>query len=389
MDTLAFTQPFGIFVKNTADEVTFVPNKLPPAITYDESLISLIAEASLELGNLSGIGLIIPNPHLLIRPYLTQEAVLSSKIEGTQASILDIFRFEAGERILKEERETKGIDEVVNYVIALNKCLENVKEDKKVDIEMIKDAHRILMENIVGHPMLKPGEFRKVQNWIGKPGTRIEDATYVPPPPEKINELLVDLEKFIQNPPGRIPTLVQLAMIHYVFEAIHPFIDGNGRIGRLIIPVLLAERKLLEQPLLYLSAYIERNKTEYYALLLSVSQKGDWINWIRFFLRGIIVQSRDATNNIQRLLSLKTKYEQKLTEIRAPYSMIKTVEYLFSNPIITVSGIAKHVGITYPPAKRTIEKLLEIEILKERDDEKERGKSYFAHEILSVLTSHR
>lgn len=389
MDTLAFTQPFGIFVKNTADEVTFVPNKLPPAIIYDESLISLIAEASLELGNLSGIGLIIPNPHLLIRPYLTQEAVLSSKIEGTQASILDIFRFEAGEHILKEERETKGIDEVVNYVIALNKCLENVKEGKKVDIEMIKDAHGILMENIVGHPMLKPGEFRKVQNWIGKPGTKIEDATYVPPPPEKINELLVDLEKFIQNPPGRIPTLVQLAMIHYVFEAIHPFIDGNGRIGRLIIPVLLAERKLLEQPLLYLSAYIERNKTEYYALLLSVSQKGDWINWIRFFLRGVIVQSRDATNNIQRLLSLKTKYEQKLTEIRASYSMIKTVEYLFSNPIITVTRIAKHLGITYPPAKKTIEKLLEIEILKERDDEKERGKSYFAHEILSVLTSHR
>lgn len=386
MDIRAFTQPFGTFIKNKVDEVTFLPTKLPPIINYDESLISLIAEASLELGNLSGIGRIIPNPHLLIRPYLRREAVLSSKIEGTQASIMDIFRFEAGGRILKEERETKGINEVINYVKALDKCLEDVKEGKKVDIEMIKNAHEILMEKITAHSLLKPGEFRKIQNWIGVPDTKIEDATYVPPPPEKIDELLVDLEKFIQNPPGRIPILVQFAMIHYFFEAIHPFIDGNGRIGRLLIPVLLAERKILDQPLLYLSVYIERNKTEYYSLLLSISQRSDWNNWIKFFLRGIISQSREATTNIQKLLILKTKYDQQLSDIRASHSMIKTVDYLFSNPIITISRITKHVGITYPPAKRTVERLQEIGILKEFDDETERGKSFVAHEILSVLT---
>ncbi len=170
-----------------------------------------------------------------------------------------------------------------------------------------------------------------------------------------------------------------------MFEAIHPFIDGNGRIGRLLIPLLLAERKMLDQPLLYLSAYIERNKTEYYSLLLTISQKSDWIRWIKYFLSGIINQSKEAIDNIQKLLSLKAKYDQKLNTKRASHSMIKIVEYLFSNPVITIPGIANHIGVTYRPAKNAIDSLKEMGILKEYDF-KQRGKSYMAREILLILT---
>jgi Fic family protein len=226
---------------------------------------------------------------------------------------------------------------------------------------------------------------RTVQNWIGIEGTKIQDATYVPPPPEYVNELLVNLEEFIQHPPGRIPVLIQCAMIHYLFEAIHPFSDGNGRIGRLLIPVLLAQRKLLDQPLLYISAYIERNKTEYYSLLLNVSQKSDWIKWIKFFLHAVITQARESVDNIQKLMLLKTKYEQILDSKKASRSMSMIVDHLFSNPIITISGAANYVGITYHPAQNAILSLKEMGILKEYDS-KQRGRTFMAHEILAILT---
>ncbi len=204
MDRQAFTKPFGKFIENREGISVFIPNKLPPTITYDESLTTLISEASLQLGNLSGIGKIIPNPNLLISPYLRQEAVLSSKIEGTQASILDIFRYEAGAQMIKEEeRDTKRISEVINYVKALNICLQDVNKGEKIGIEMIRKAHGILMNGVKGYEKLHPGEFRNVQNWIGVPDTKIEDATYVPPPPDSIQEHLLNLEEFIQSPPGR------------------------------------------------------------------------------------------------------------------------------------------------------------------------------------------
>jgi Fic family protein len=272
MEQSAFTKPFGTMVTNKDGHTTFVPKGLPPVINYDESLTALIAEASIQLGNLSGIGKLMPNPHILIRPYLKREAVLSSKIEGTQASIMDVFRFEAGGMGAEREKKEKRIIEVVNYVDALDGCIRAVHGGASIDLQMIKEAHRILMHNVRGQE-LEPGKFRTMKNWIGIEGTKIDDATYVPPAQEHIEKLLLDLEAFIQNPPGRIPVLVQCAMVHYMFEEIHPFSDGNGRIGRLLISLLLAQRKLLGQPLLYLSAYIERNKTQYYSLLLKVSRE--------------------------------------------------------------------------------------------------------------------
>ncbi len=326
----------------------------------------------------------MPNPHLLISPYLKREAVLSSKIEGTQASILDVFRYEAGGMVGGKEQEEKRIIEVVNYINALDKCLFDVRKGAQIDLQMIKNAHKILMRSVRGQE-LQPGEFRTIQNWIGTEGTKIEDATYVPPPSEYVNELMVGLEQFIQNPPGRIPILLQCAMIHYQFEAIHPFSDGNGRIGRLLIPVLLAQRKLLDHPLLYLSVFIERNKGEYYSLLLNISQKNAWIEWIRFFLYGVITQANDAINNIQRLVALKDTYEKKLISKKASGSATRLVDYLFSNPIITIPRAADYLQITYPPAKNALESLKEMGILIEQNDTR-RGRMFVAHEIISILS---
>ena len=383
MDKAAFTKPFGKLLERDT-YAAFIPKKIPPRITYDEPLTALISEASLQLGKLSGIGKIIPDPHLLIRPYLRREAVLSSKIEGTQASILDVLRFEAGGMIDEEEKETKRVIEVVNYVDALNESLNDVKSGKKIDLEMITKAHRILMRGVRGQTF-DPGELRTRQNWIAVEGTPIQDATYVPPPVEHIHELLSGLVEFIQNPPGRIPVLVQGAMIHYLFEAVHPFGDGNGRIGRLLIPVLLAERGLLDQPLLYLSAYFERHKTEYYSLLLGVSQKSEWIRWVRFFLHGIIFQSSAAAANIQKLMSLKEQYAEKLNIKKSSRTISMIVDYLFHSPIITISGIATYLEITYHPAKNAVESLQEMGILVEHE-RRQRGKTYMAHEILKILT---
>lgn len=382
MKPSAFTQPFGRMAKNRDGHFTFIPRNLPPKINYDESLTSLISEASIQLGNLSGIGKLMPNPHLLIRPYLKREAVLSSKIEGTQASIMDVFRFEAGE--VEKDSEAKRTIEVVNYVRALNECLDAVGRGTQIDLQMIANAHKQLMRGVRGQE-LEPGKFRTMQNWIGVEGTMIEDATYVPPAPEHLGDLLAALEKFIQKPPGRISVLVQCAMVHYQFEAIHPFSDGNGRIGRLLIPLLLAQRKVLELPLLYISAYIERNKQEYYSLLLRVSQESAWEEWIRFFLHGVITQAGDAVSNIQRLMALKATYDQRLRAKKASGSMTRLADFLFSNPVITVPGAKKYLDITYPPAKRAIESLKEMGILAESND-KERGKMFVAKEILDILS---
>lgn len=384
MERKAFAKPFGKLIKNKEGHLAFLPNVLPPTINYDESLTALISEASLQLGNLSGIGKSIPNPHLLIRPYLTREAVLSSRIEGTQASILDVFRYKGGGMAGREEREEKRIIEVANYVDALEECLRDVRKGRRIDRRMFKGVHKKLMQGVRGEE-LQPGEFRTVQNWIGEEGTPIEDATYLPPPPEYIDQLLADLEHFIQNPPGRIPIVVQCAILHYLFEAIHPFRDGNGRIGRLLIPVLLAQRKVLEQPLLYLSVYIERNKPRYYSLLLSVSQRSTWVEWLRFFLYGVIAQANDAVDNIRQLVELKAKYDQKLSNKKASGSATRLVDYLFSNPITSIPTAAEYLEITYPPAKNALESLKEMGILSEQRD-RQRGRMFIAHEIISILS---
>lgn len=348
-------------------------------------MVTLITEASNQLGELSGIGRLLPNPHLIIRPYVLREAVLSSKIEGTQASILDLFRYNAGVSDGAQDRERKQMDEVVNYVDALDICMRKIQNEKKlVDLKMILNAHKILREDVRGHE-LEPGVIRTVQNWIGSEETKIEQATYVPPLAEKIPDLLKNLEDYIQNPPARIPPLVQCAVIHYQFEAIHPFADGNGRIGRLLIPLILAERNLLSQPLLYLSMYIESHTTEYYRLLLDVSKNNNWNDWIKFFLRAVITQARDAVSNIQQMMYLKQKYDEQLRSKKASASVIQLLDLLLANPWITIPKAQDHLGVTYPPAKKAVEYLVSVGVLHEVGN-KERSRLFVAHEINDIVS---
>jgi Fic family protein len=385
MELKAFIKSSGKLIKHNEGYSFFIPNKLPPVIEYDEGLTTLISEASLQLGNLSGIGKLIDNPNLLIDPYIVREAVLSSKIEGTQASVMDVFNFEAGDSD-REDNESKRVLEVTNYIKALRYYLNAIEKGNSIDIEMLKNAHKILMKDVRGQER-NPGELRKKQNYIGLTD-RIQDARYIPPSAEYVEELLNSLEEFIHNPPGRIPPLVQIAMIHYMFEAIHPFLDGNGRIGRLLISLLLAERKLLDQPLLYLSAFFERNRIEYYSLLLDVSQNSDWVKWIRFFLRGIMSQAKDAIENIQKLLLLKREYEQRLHSYKASSNTLMLVNILFSNPIITVPSVAKSLDLSYPGAKWNIDSLKAMNILKDYfpRHSKTNVKKFIAYEIVAILS---
>ena len=383
MDKSAFTKPNGRFIQSDKGSETFLPNALPPITDFDPITVTLATEAHTKLGQLSGIGEFIPNPDLLIRPYVRREAVLSSKIEGTQATMMDIFEYEAeGRKDSQKAADRKRIGEVLNYIDSSSTCLKRV-ETESVSITMIKDAHGILMNNVRGQEKT-PGEFRKIQNWIGRQGSQIDDAVYVPPAPEKLHNVLSDLEKFIQSPSPGIPVLIQCALVHYQFESIHPFADGNGRIGRLLIPLILAERKLLSRPLLYLSAYFEKNRSEYYHHLLSVSQNQTWIEWIQFFLKGVIIQATDAIQNIRHLIDLRASYENRLRLTKVSGSAIQLMPYLFANPVVTIPGAKRFLNVTYPSAKLAVQRLQKIGILEEMGA-RERNKMFKAAEILNVL----
>lgn len=386
MDKIAFSNPNGKFTQNSSKIITFVPNLLPPQIAYSTGLVALLSEANLQLGQLSGIGELLPNPDLLIRSYIRREAVLSSKIEGTQASMIDIFEYEAagGKIDSGQIAQEKRVREVINYISALNDCLKKVNSGDPIDLTMIKSAHKYLMTGVRGQERT-PGKLRIVQNWIGSEGSKIEDAVYVPPTPDCLNDLLLDVEKFIRAPPYGISPLVQCAFIHYQFEAIHPFADGNGRIGRLLIPLLLAERKVLSRPMLYLSAYFEANRTEYYRHLLNVSQKSAWEEWLAFFLKGVVQQSSDAIKNIRKIMELRTKYMEKLKQKKAPSKAIILTENLFANPIVTVNMAKTYLDLTYPAAKGAIDYLKGMGILAEMGS-RERDKRFYAREILKILT---
>ena len=366
---------------NGDGNVTFLPNPLPPTLNYDQELTNLVAEAHAKLGELSGVGQLLPNPHLLILPYLRREAVLSSMIEGTQASLSDLFLFEVtGEE--SEELVRKRVREVNNYVIALETTWRTVKRGKPISLKLLKSAHQRLLAGVRGQ-QAEPGSFRTIQNWIGAT-RRIEDAVYVPPAPQYIEEALRSLEEFIKNPPPDIPLLIQCALIHYQFEAIHPFIDGNGRIGRLLIPLYLCEKHGLSQPLLYLSEFLEGNRAEYYTALRSASQTSEWNGWIRFFLRGVSEHATEAVKNVQKLLRLRNAYDKRLRNVNASKNVILLVEYLFRNPYTTAKNASEYLRVSFKTAQKAIAFLVKLGILTETTSRK-RNRVYVATQINHVL----
>jgi len=356
----------------------YVPNPLEPLLDLDVHLVRKLAEAERSLGELAGVARTLPNPHLLIGPFLRREAVLSSRIEGTRASLSDLLFFEAAQL---REKEVPDVREVSNYVTAMEYGLRRLSE-LPISLRLIREIHEKLMAGVRGEHKT-PGEFRRSQNWIGPSGCTLLDATYVPPPVPEMKEALDSLEKYLHTR-SKYPSLIRLALIHYQFEAIHPFLDGNGRVGRLLTTLLLCAEGLLPQPLLYLSAYFERHREKYYDFLLAVSRRGNWNQWVLFFLDAVATQSGDAIQRSDQLLALWQKYRERMQVARASALLLQLVDELFAYPVITNRIISEKLSITPRSAQMNIEKLISSEILQEATG-KQRNRVYVVPGIISII----
>jgi len=368
----------GQIIRTPEGHAAFLPDPLPPKLGFSLATMHLLSEADRALGQLAGVGETLPNPHLLIGPFLRREAVLSSRIEGTITTPVELLLFEVAP---SEEPKPPDVREVANYVRALETGLARLAE-LPVCLRLIRETHGILLEGARGGKH-RPGEFRQNQNYIGRPDRPIAEARFVPPPVPQMAVALDAFERFLQQGSG-YPFLVDLALLHYQFEAIHPFMDGNGRIGRLLIPLLLSEKGILPQPLLYLSAYFERNRDSYVDLLLRVSQAGVWEEWIQFFLKGVADQARDALHRSRKLLSLRQEYRMRMQQARASALVLRLVDELFSHPALTASGARQRLGVTHRSAQLNIEKLEKVGILKEYTG-RQRNRVYVATGILGII----
>lgn len=361
----------------------FVPNPLPPRFNLTPQLALALSEADRALGELAGLGRNLPNPHLLHAPFIRREAVLSSRIEGTQADIADLYAYEAGQLALPGMKRAPEVDvrQVQNYVRALEYGLERVKS-LPVSLRLMCELHARLMEKVAG-PEASPGTFRRTQNWIGPPASALDMADFVPPHPHAMMEALGSFEKYLHEKDA-LPPLMRLALIHYQFEAIHPFVDGNGRIGRLLISLLLVHWGLLPLLLLYLSAYFERHRQAYYDLLLAVSEKGTWQEWTTFFLKGVAIQARDAAERAKRLEDLRREWTARLVGTRTTSLLIQLAESLFARPVITIPQAQRTLGVTYRSAANNVAKLLEKGVLSKLG-EGSYGRTFFSPEILQII----
>jgi Fic family protein len=380
MDPAKFQAPSsGKAARQPQGYWAFLPAPLPPPLTFSPALVSALSAADQALGELRGLGDALANPHVLIRPLARREAVLSSRIEGTRASLDDLLAYEAAH--LTSAGPASDVREVHNYVRALEYGLERINT-LPVSLRLVRELHARLMEGVRGD-VWTPGEFRRSQNWIGPTGSTLETATYVPPPVDEMLAALGDLEKFI-HAPSDLPSLIRVGLIHYQFEAVHPFLDGNGRVGRLLIALLLSVWKLLPQPLLYLSPYFESSRRTYYDLLLAVSQRAAWEDWLIYFLEGVRQQSLDAVNRISRLQALRSQYLARLQSRRAAARLLRAVDLLFSQPVLTARQVEGALGVKFPGAQRLIDQFVQAGLLREITGGK-RNRVYRADEILAVI----
>ena len=354
----------------------FVPDVLPPTLHWTPRLIRLLSDADRLIGKLAGEGGRLPNPHVLMRPFTRREAVLSSKIEGTQATLGELLAVEAG---IPVERSPDDLREVGNYVVALEHGIARLKK-LPICVRLIKELHEKLMTNVKGHHATR-GEFRKIQNWIGKPGSTPETASFVPPPPAAVEPCLAAWEKFVHE--SDLPPLVTSALAHYQFEAIHPFLDGNGRVGRLLITLFLIERRILPIPLLYLSAFFEASRRDYYDGLRGVSEHGAWADWIEYFLLGVARMSEDALNRAAHI-NAKLAEWQKSVAGESTKTPLRVVELLAANPFITAKGCVKKLGVAFTTAQRSIERLERLGIVQQTGTAK-RDRVYCAKALLDML----
>jgi len=357
----------------------FVPSPLPPQINWTLPLVSALSEAERELSRLATLADAFPFPRLLMQAFIRREAVLSSRIEGTRATLAELYTYESAQLSFLESHD--DVREVHNYVAALDYGLERLKRFP-MSLRFIREIHEKLMQDVRGGN-LTPGEYRRTQNWIGAAGSTLATATYVPPPVDEMNLALSDLEKFIHTSTD-IPTLARAAMIHYQFEAIHPFLDGNGRVGRLLMALLFVEWQILPQPLLNLSVYFERYRQEYYDHLLAVSQRGDWEAWLRFFLRGVNAQSQDSAARMERLKTIRARYQPIVDADKNSNRMGTVMDFLFGRPIFNAKQLAEGVDMPFKTARQYIEKLVQAGIVREVTGYA-RNQIYRADEVFTAL----
>ena len=375
------TNRSGKLITQPGGYKAFVPEKLPPdpPLRIESALQNLLSQADMALARLDGMGYFLPNADLFIAMYVRKEALLSSQIEGTQASLEDIFEYESGDK----PENINDVAEVINYIRALNYGMDRLKT-LPMSLRLIKEIHGVLMQGTRGGNKT-PGEFRKTQNWIGPQGSTLKDARYIPPPPHEVVKTMGDLEQYIHK--GRkLPVLIDCGLVHYQFESIHPFLDGNGRVGRLLITFYLYFREVLHRPLLYLSYYFKKNRQEYYDRLNMVRDKGDYEQWIAFFLKGVMETADSAVETSRKILELQTKHRNLLwkKKLSSPLA-VGILERLFQKPYVSVNDVAKEFSISFQAASTLVSQLEGAGILREITGKK-RDKRFIYAEYITILS---
>lgn len=356
----------------------YIPNPLPPTPPIQIGKLSrLLEKANVAIGRLDGLSVTLPDPSLFLYMYIRKEAVLSSQIEGTQSSLSDLLQFEN-----QGEAGTQDVIEVSNYVAAMMHGLQRLKNGFPLSLRLIREMHEILLKDGRGS-IKQPGEFRRSQNWIG--GTRPGNAQFVPPPQEQLNGLLGNLEKFLHDETVQLPVLIKAGLAHVQFETIHPFLDGNGRLGRLLITFILCAEEILEKPLLYLSLYFKTHRQLYYNHLQSVRETGDWEEWLQFFLKGVIETANQAVTAAQSILKLFADNQQKIANFgKASASTMTVYQFLQKFPISNAKKVAQQCGISLPTTNKSLKHLLDLNIIKEITG-KSRNKLYVYQNYLDIL----
>jgi Fic family protein len=375
---MTFSGKYRINLKGEMEYRSFIPTQLPldKKIELDDEIIKILTNAHRSLMKLEVISTRIPSVPLFVSMYVRKEALLSSQIEGTQATLDDILDPDA------EKNNNINVEEVINYIKASDYSIERLKT-LPICKRLILETHEILLKNIRGGEK-NPGEFRNSQNWIGPGGSTLKNARYIPPNVEDMNIALDNLEKYINSQDETDP-LIKIALIHYQFETIHPFLDGNGRIGRLLINLFLRDREILTYPTLYISYYLKRNRIEYYDRLNEVREKDNYVQWIKFFLKGIFESAEDALSSIDKLIALHDKnMEIVIQEDSREKSLLRLFEYIEKKPIIEINKTAKELDYTYNTVSKNIKKLENLGVLKQSGAAK-RNRNFVYEDYLNIL----
>jgi len=356
--------------------VAYFPTAIPRALELRQSTVRLLGDAEAALGQLAAVGQLVPNPDLLIRPYLLREALSSTRIEGTRTTMAEVFETDA-----RGEAPNADVEEVVNYVAAMRWGLKQLGQ-LPLSTRLLREMHGKLMAGGRGRE-LAPGELRTSQNWIGAPGSTVETAEFVPPPPAELAGLLADWERFAHEEP-EMPLLVQNALLHSQFETIHPFLDGNGRLGRLLLVFFLVARGRLTAPLLYLSAYLEMKRGAYYEALQAIRLAGDPDPWVELFLTAVQSQAVDAVNRARRVVDLRERYRATAATLGTP-NALALVDLICENPVVTTRSIEERLGVSRPTALRLLARMSDQGVLAEEPEGIRGQKRYVAREMMKIV----